>query len=273
MNIISNKTNKMIAHVFDVDGTLTPSRLSMDPKFKKYFLKWMKGKTVIFVTGSDKDKTIEQIGLDVWNEATACMQSCGNHIFVKGEEVSRNSWKADEGLISLLEQFLVISKYRKRTSNHIEHRIGLCNFSVIGRDCSQREREDYAEWDDFNKERLDMAQLINENFPELEASVGGQISIDIHPKGANKSQAKKWILENIGEDTVIRFYGDKTKKGVNDYDLANVFKLPHEVFQVKDWEHTYRILKDSKKRDKWLVDQYNRNRSSADQINNIDDIK
>ena len=211
----------MIAHVFDVDGTLTPSRLSIDPNFKKYFLKWMKDKTVIFVTGSDKDKTIEQIGLDVWNEATACMQSCGNHIFVKGKEVSRNSWKADEGLIALLEQFLVISKYRKRTSNHIEHRIGLCNFSVIGRDC----------------------------------------------------QAKKWILENIGEDTVIRFYGDKTEKGGNDYDLANVLKLPHEVFQVKDWEHTYRILKDNKKRDKWLVDQYNRNRSSKDHINNINDIK
>ena len=65
----------------------------------------------------------------------------------------------------------------------------------------------------------------------------------------------------------------KTEKGGNDYDLANVLKLPHEVFQVKDWEHTYRILKDSKKRDKWLVDQYNRNRSAADQINNINDIK
>ncbi len=233
----------MKVYVFDVDGTLTPSRLTIDPDFKKFFLEWMKNKKVIFVTGSDKDKTIEQIGLEVWNEADACMQSCGNHIFVKGEEVSRNPWEADESLIALLEQFLVISKYRKRTSNHIEHRIGLCNFSVVGRDCSQREREDYAEWDDFNKERLDMAQLINENFTELEASVGGQISIDIHPKGANKSQAKKWILENIGKDTIIKFYGDKTEKGGNDYDLAKVLEAPHEVYQVKDWKETYNLLK------------------------------
>lgn len=233
----------MTIHVFDVDGTITPSRLKIDPNFKKFFLEWMKNKKVIFITGSDKDKTIEQIGSDIWNEAYACMQSCGNHIFVKGEEVSRNPWEAEEGLIALLEQFLVISKYRKRTSNHIEHRIGLCNFSVIGRDCSQREREDYAEWDDLNKERLDMAAIINENFSELEASVGGQISIDIHPKGANKSQAKKWILENIGEDSIIKFYGDKTEKGGNDYDLAKVLKAPHKVYQVKDWKETYNLIK------------------------------
>lgn len=233
----------MIAHVFDVDGTLTPSRLKIDSKFREFFLEWMKDKNVIFVTGSDKDKTIEQIGLDIWQNATACMQSCGNHIFIKGEEVSRNPWEADESLIALLEQFLVISKYRKRTSNHIEHRTGLCNFSVIGRDCSQREREDYAEWDDFNKERLDMAAIINENFPELEASVGGQISIDIHPKGANKSQAKKWILNHLGEDTIIKFYGDKTEEGGNDYDLAMVLEYPHKVYQVKDWKETHNLLK------------------------------
>lgn len=233
----------MTIHVFDVDGTITPSRLKIDPIFKKFFLEWMKNRKVIFVTGSDKDKTIEQIGLDIWNEADACMQSCGNHIFVKGEEVSRNPWEAGEELIALLEQFLVISKYRKRTSNHVEHRIGLCNFSVIGRDCSQKEREDYAEWDDLNKERLDMAAIINENFPELEASVGGQISIDIHPRGANKSQAKKWILDNLGKDCVIKFYGDKTEKGGNDYDLAKVLKSPHKVYQVKDWKETYNLLK------------------------------
>ena len=57
-----------------------------------------------------------------------------------------------------------------------------------------------------------MAAIINESFPELEASVGGQISIDIHPKGANKSQAKKWILDqhDLMGYPVFKFYGDKT---------------------------------------------------------------
>ena len=45
-------------YIFDIDGTLTPSRLPIDPEFEKFFLEWMKDKKVYFVTGSDKDKTI-----------------------------------------------------------------------------------------------------------------------------------------------------------------------------------------------------------------------
>ena len=86
-----------------------------------------------------------------------------------------------------------------------------------------------------------MAAIINESFPELEASVGGQISIDIHPKGANKSQAKDWILEKFDIDCIY-FYGDKLQPGGNDYDLAKVLQSPHKSFEVKDWKDTYRHL-------------------------------
>jgi phosphomannomutase len=76
------------------------------------------------------------------------------------------------------------------------------------------------------------------------ASVGGQISIDIHPKGANKGQAKDWILNHLGKDTSIYFYGDKTEFGGNDYDLAKVLTEDrHKVFQVNDWKETYKLLK------------------------------
>ena len=233
----------MIAHVFDVDGTLSPSRLKMDPEFQTFFLEWMKGKNVYFVTGSDKDKTIEQVGEDIWLNTSANLQSCSNHIFIKGNEVYRNEWEADESLINLLEQFLIISKYRKRTSNHIEQRTGLLNFSVVGRNCTQSERNEYGEWDDLNKERLDMAEIINESFPDLEASVGGQISIDIHPRGASKGQSKDWILDQLGNDTVIHFYGDKTEKGGNDYDLAKLLVNRHKVFPVNSWKDTFKLLK------------------------------
>ena len=43
-------------YLFDIDGTLTPSRLKIDPEFEQFFLQWMKDKEVIFVTGSDKDE-------------------------------------------------------------------------------------------------------------------------------------------------------------------------------------------------------------------------
>ena len=125
--------NENKVYAFDVDGTLTPSRLSIDPTFQKFFLKFCKENHVYLVTGSDKDKTIDQVGEEIWNATAGNLQSCGNHIFMNGEEVYRNDWKADEELIRLLEQFLKISKYRIRTSNHMEQRTGLLNFSVVGR--------------------------------------------------------------------------------------------------------------------------------------------
>ena len=88
-----------------------------------------------------------------------------------------------------------------------------------------------------------MAEIINESFPDLEASVGGQISIDIHPRGANKGQSKDWILDQLGNDTVIHFYGDKTEKGGNDYDLAKLLVNRHKVFPVNSWKDTFKLLK------------------------------
>ena len=56
----------MTNYIFDIDGTLTPSRLPIDKEFKKWFINWCENKNIYFVTGSDKDKTIEQIGMDMW---------------------------------------------------------------------------------------------------------------------------------------------------------------------------------------------------------------
>jgi phosphomannomutase len=72
-------------YIFDIDGTLTPSRLRIDPEFEIFFLEWMKNKNVYLVTGSDKDKTIEQVGEKIWTNAKRAYQSCGNAVYENGE--------------------------------------------------------------------------------------------------------------------------------------------------------------------------------------------
>ena len=59
-------------YIFDVDGTLTPSRGSMDSQFAKEFLDFAKTHRVFLVTGSDKPKTLEQVGEEIYN---ACMRT------------------------------------------------------------------------------------------------------------------------------------------------------------------------------------------------------
>ena len=51
--------------IFDVDGTLTPSRKQMHAGFSAEFLIFCCKFDTYLVTGSDKDKTIEQVGSDI----------------------------------------------------------------------------------------------------------------------------------------------------------------------------------------------------------------
>ena len=223
-------------YIFDVDGTLTPSRLPIDNEFKTFFLEWMEGKNVYLLTGSDKDKTIEQVGKEIWTKVNRAYQSCGNAVYEKGELIKQSNFKLNFLVESLLAEFLGWSEWSEQYGNHIEERIGLINFSTIGRSCPQEAREAYYKWDLEKKERERICRIIEEKFPELEASVGGEISIDIHPKGKNKSQ----ILKDI--KCPITFLGDRCEPGGNDYPIVEKIKDKHTVYNVKNWEHTYEIL-------------------------------
>ena len=52
--------------IFDVDGTLTPSRQEIDGDFAVFFGNFCAEHDVYLVTGSDKEKTIEQIGEEIY---------------------------------------------------------------------------------------------------------------------------------------------------------------------------------------------------------------
>ena len=88
----------MINYLFDVDGTLTPSRKPIVEDFKKYFKFWINtqqssGNKVYFITGSDKDKTIEQVGEDLWMLVDGSYQNSGNQLFCKGELIFESDWE------------------------------------------------------------------------------------------------------------------------------------------------------------------------------------
>jgi len=64
-------------YMFDVDGTLTPSRRPMTEDFKKFFKHWVNKNTFYLVTGSDLPKLQEQMGgLEI--HADGIFTCCGN---------------------------------------------------------------------------------------------------------------------------------------------------------------------------------------------------
>jgi len=228
--------------IFDVDGTLTPSRGIIDIHFKMFFNTFCLDNEVYLVTGSDKPKTIEQIGEDTYILCKRVYQCSGSDVWDGDTNILKSGWT----LPDLARTFLISCEYESpfsiRTGNHIEQRSGMVNFSVVGRNANAEQRAKYVEYDTVKNERINIASAFNIMFPDLQATVGGDTGIDIAPRGADKSQ----ILRDFKEDDTIHFYGDAMFEGGNDLPLAYALKDFQLGFshQVRDWEHTWEKLRE-----------------------------
>jgi len=237
-------------YIFDVDGTLTPSRKMMVDDFVEFFEKWSRKNIYYLVSGSDIKKMKEQVPQEILDRAEGLFTCGGNDYIVDGEQVYFNEFNPPNDLIKFLEEKVYSSEYPYRAGNHIEDRNSMVNFSIVGRDCDSVTREDFFRYDNKTNERKQIADEINEKWPKLEAVIGGQISIDIAPKGNNKSQ----ILFHIRTEHPSQYYifiGDRTMEGGNDYPLAKKMNDRNDcsVFQAGEpsdkngYKETYKILK------------------------------
>jgi len=223
--------------LFDCDGTLTPSRGIIDTKFKMFLIKFVEKFPSSLVSGSDYSKTIEQLGEDLVDRFIYSFNCSGNAIYQDGKLIKKTDWVLSEKPRNYLMNVLETSSYPLRVGNHLEERLGAVNFSVVGRNVTQAQREEYFAWDKIYRERAQIADYINKNFTGVEAVVGGEISIDIYSAGADKSQ----VLSYLKNKDII-FFGDKCMTGGNDYPLSS--KLPqNKVYAVTDWRETFDILK------------------------------
>ena len=155
--------------IFDVDGTLTPSRLQMTEKFAKFFDKWSNENKYYLVTGSDLNKTKEQLPIAYIDRAEAIFTCCGNQMWRDNELIYNNKFTPPESLIEYLEEKIKYSKYYHRAGNHIEDRDSMLNFSIIGRNCTQEQREDYFKWDNEVNERKNISNNIKSTWTKLDA--------------------------------------------------------------------------------------------------------
>lgn len=225
--------------LFDVDGTLTPSRQNIDPSFKEFFSEFCVSNPVCFVTGSDKAKTIEQIGENLFNKALFSFNCAGNEIWEREKLIYKRSWEPPNSLISTLKDILEKSQYPYKTGNHIELRNGMVNFSIPGRNCSLEQRKHYVKWDRETNDRERILSKLNAYFVnEYDIYIGGETGLDIFPVGFGKSQVVKYIRD-MESNYVLYYFGDQIIPNHNDYDIA--MKCDHN-YKVKSWTDTKEIL-------------------------------
>ena len=227
--------------IFDVDGTLTPSRGKMDEKFSQFFFDFCTLNHVYLVTGSDKPKTVEQIGNVIYGMAKRVYNCSGSEVWEGSRQIKADEWKIPMHVKSWLEDKLEESSFPLRTGLHIEERSGMVNFSIVGRNATIGERKLYVKHDIASNERNYIAELFNLEFSELIARPGGETGIDISPKGADKSQ----IINDFDPNDVLYFYGDRMDPQGNDYPLKKVI-IDNDLgfaVEVSDWKDTWEKLK------------------------------
>tara|TARA_R100000278_G_scaffold91525_2_gene69758 strand:+ start:1017 stop:1646 length:630 start_codon:yes stop_codon:yes gene_type:complete len=191
---------------------------------------------VYLVTGSDREKTLEQVTPGIYNLSKRVYNCSGSDVYEGDLNVYRDDWELPKDVERHLENELLFSKFPVRNGIHIEHRPGGVNFSILGRGSTCFvEREEYIKWDEQTNERKEIARRLKLKFPELEVNIGGQTGLDLGAPGSNKSQ----ILRDFRLGEEIVFFGDMMEEGENDYALAKAVKeMGGKAYQVKDHTDT-----------------------------------
>ena len=192
------------------------------------------------VTGSDREKTIEQVTPGIYNNAKRVYNCSGSDVYEGDLSVYRDDWELPKDVQNHLENELLFSKFPVRNGEHIERRPGGVNFSILGRGLTCFvEREEYVKWDQRTNERKEIARRLKLKFPELEVNIGGQTGLDLGAPGCNKSQ----ILRDFRLGEELHFFGDMMEEGQNDYALAKAVQdRGGKAYQVKDHTDTRTIL-------------------------------
>lgn len=227
------------AYIFDVDGTLTAPRLPMDEEFSIFFTKFCENHVVYLATGSDKAKVDEQVPKEVLNACMGVFTCMGNELWMDDHMIYSRKFILPSDAAVYLKNVLSTTQYPKSKSGskNFEYRAGMLNFSTVGRDITQEQREEYYKWDKIHNERKNICDKFNRLFNrhDLYACVGGKISIDIQKLGQDKSQIYHYLSDH---DKKI-FFGDRCEPGGNDFTLANLCEVK---FNVDNWQQTWNIL-------------------------------
>ncbi len=235
------------ALLFDMDGTLTDARQQIAEDVLETLRLTGPGVKRYLVTGSDFSKVEEQMGSDNLLKLFERIYTCnGTRVWNCNLDMDDETLPVEPELIhkvSLTDYYsesdinhivnvLLETAYKThtkiKTGTFVEWRDSQINFSVVGRNCTLGQREDYVKWDNKSGEREKIINQLREQFQGwgLSFRLGGQISIDITREGWDKSYAFKNMKEK--PDQCI-FFGDKICKDGNDFDIAMKCHKYHNV--------------------------------------------
>lgn len=233
--------------VFDLDGTLAESKLSLDAEMARLLTHLLDIVKVAIISGGAwpqfEKQLLSNLPDDKRLEDLSLLPTCGTKFYRyerTWKKLYSEDFSADEKktIIDGLNKAIDQSGYRakKHWGDLIEDRDSQITFSALGQEAPLAEKR---KWDpDFTK-RMKIKDILKPLIPAFSVQLGGSTSIDVTRPGIDKAYGIKKLHEILGvtiEDMI--FVGDALFQGGNDYPAkqAGVVSIevrdPHETKRV-----------------------------------------
>ncbi len=214
--------------IFDLDGTLAPSKSSIDQEMAQLLISLIAKKKVAIISGGDYVQFQTQLlkALPTSSENYSnffILPTSGTRLYAwKGmwtEQYAEHlSPKEKEKVMIALGTALRASGYEQPAKIYgqiIEDRASQITFSANGQNAPL---EIKTAWDPNRAKRQKIVDLLQKSIPEFDVRIGGTNSIDITKRGVNKGYGIRKLEEylKIHLDHML-FVGDTLFHGGNDY--------------------------------------------------------
>jgi phosphomannomutase len=247
-----------------MDGTLTEARKTIARETVNSLKALSEFAYIGIVSGSPMSYIKEQMA-PAWNQMATVpidkilVMPCNGtqaYVFERGSSDFKLTYKAmltdhleticaaPEPYREVVTNLIELQSYSMRkydhpvTGNFVSYRESLLNWCMIGRDASHEDRAAFTIEDRAKGLRRHLCECLRvrldaSGLHEVDLALGGSTSIDIYPKGWDKTHA----LRHLGDATVW-FAGDKCTPSGNDYALYKELESTGRVKHVQTPQET-----------------------------------
>jgi len=231
--------------MFDLDGTLAPSKSTIDPEMAAALRALLERVDVCIISGGRFEQFDTQVLAHLGDfpelDRLHLMPTNGTRYLRRGEsgweEVYFETLSDDEktrALDVLRAGAQELGLWAEETwGPALEDRGSQVTYSALGQAAPVDAK---LAWDPDNSKKEALRAYAAERLPDLEVRSGGSTSIDITKRGIDKAYGTRKLMSALNVDASdILFFGDRLDPGGND---RPVMTLGIECIAVEGWEDT-----------------------------------
>jgi phosphomannomutase len=234
--------------VFDLDGTLAPSKAALDDEMSSLLGRLLSAIKVAIISGGDYPQFQKQV-LDRLPSASnfanlSILPTSGTKFFeydgqwrpLYAEDLSADQKKKIEAAI---ESAVAKTGFQPSQTwgERIEDRGTQITYSALGQEAPLEAKE---KWDPDFAKRKAIKAILDTTLPDFSVRLGGTTSIDVTRPGVDKAYGIRKLRDVLGIPiSEMLFIGDAIFPGGNDYPAL---QAGTDTIEVRDPDETKRVI-------------------------------